>query len=63
MRTYVGHHTAGDTRSTHGTLLRLVRRVEDASNKLYMDNCFTPPEFLQTYTTEKLFAVALFGIT
>jgi hypothetical protein len=46
MKVYLGKQredAAGDVTATHGTVLRLVRRVENLGHKLYMDNYFSSP--------------------
>jgi hypothetical protein len=46
MNVYLGKQSddaAGDVTATHGTVLQLVRRVENKGHKLYMDNCFSSP--------------------
>jgi hypothetical protein len=46
MKVYLGKQrkdAAGDVTATHGTVLQLVRRVENKGHKLYMDNYFSSP--------------------
>jgi hypothetical protein len=46
MKVYLGKQREDAARgvtATHGTVLQLVRRVENKGHKLYMDNYFSSP--------------------
>ena len=46
MRVYLGkerQHATAEITATHGTVLQVIRRVEDLGHNVFMDNYFTSP--------------------
>jgi hypothetical protein len=57
MNVYLGKqrkNAAGDVTATHGTVLQLVRRVENKGRKLYMDSYFSSPRLLYDLRNRKI---------
>jgi hypothetical protein len=64
IRAYLGkqHQDAtADVTPTHGTVLQLVRKVEDVGHKLYVDNYFISPDLFKDICKRKI-AVKLFSL-
>jgi hypothetical protein len=57
MKVNLGKHhedAAGDMTVTHGTVLQLVRRVENKGHKLYMDNYFSSPRLFDNLHNRRI---------
>jgi calcineurin-like phosphoesterase family protein len=60
MSVYLGKerkYATGDVTAKLGTVLQLVRRVDDKDHKLYMDSYFSSPRFFTIRATERLVLV------
>ena len=56
MRVYLGrdsHSATDDMTATHASVRHLTSRVEGLGHKIFMDNFFSSPRFLMTWTDVK----------